>query len=398
MNNNALFSIVACILNGGIPNEMPSSEEEWWQLFDFAREQTIEGVVFDGIQRIFNEKGIAIPSQVLFEWIGSCESIKAQNKLINIRIVELAKLLSDNGLRGCVLKGQGNALMYPNPEVRMSGDIDVWLDADRETITKFVKNRFPQAFEWYHHIEFPIFEDVSVEVHYFPSWMANIWNNRKLQKYYEERKSEQFDNICNAIDSEGRVSVPTKSFNAIFQLSHVMNHFFDEGVGLRQIVDYYFLLKQGFTEEEKSEYVYTVNELGMSRFASSMMWVLHFALGLPSEYLLVKPEEKGGRMLLEDIVSGGNFGQYDNRYAFKADGRLRRAFAHIQRDMALASLFPSEALSMPLAKVKVQRYKLAHYFSSKTVFEYIVLNQRLKENRNYGKRIRFDRIGRVGVL
>ena len=69
---------------------------------------------------------------LLLNWIGIGEVIRQQNKLVNQRCRELIKLLTESNQRYCILKGQGNAMMYSNPYGRNAGDIDVWLDGGKK--------------------------------------------------------------------------------------------------------------------------------------------------------------------------------------------------------------------------------------------------------------------------
>lgn len=150
---------------------------------------------------------------------------------------ELTEHLNQQGQKSCILKGQGNALMYSNASARMPGDIDVWIYGTKKGVVDFVHQRFPEMNVQYHHMNYPVFDDIEVEVHYYPSFCYNKWHNYCLQRYF--RKS--CDAQCQNISKEG-YAVPTNAFNLVFQLSHMMRHFFTQGIGLRQAIDYYYLL------------------------------------------------------------------------------------------------------------------------------------------------------------
>lgn len=331
---------------------------DWKKLMQFAVKQSLVGVIYEGVKTCKSRYADSIGKKDLLSWYLTSEKSRKSYAIVGQRISELTKMLNDAGFKSCILKGQGVALMYPVVESRSVGDIDVWIDGSRKDITLFVHSKFPKAFEQYHHIDFPVFKDITVEIHYLPSQMSCPLHQARLQRYYRKHQQEQFGNLCPALGEN--VSVPTKQFNAIFLLSHMMRHFFNEGIGLRQLVDYYYLMKQGFAGSEKKEYADTVDYLGMKKFAGAVMWIETTILGLSPEFLLTAPHEKAGIFLYHEILETGNFGVYDTRYTFRKKGFWATALTDIYRDFLLARMFPSEALWKFYAKVVNQKWKIKH--------------------------------------
>ena len=319
---------------------------EWKIIYEEATRQTVLGIVFEGVQKLPTEQWP--PSDLKFQWIGICEQISQQNLLLNKRCAEVSEFFAKGGYHSCILKGQGNALMYPNPRSRTPGDIDIWVEGSRSEITEMVRKKYPDVKEQYHHIDFPIFKDVDVEVHYRPSWQITPIHNRRIQQYYLSRRNVQCNRVCKTLDEKGRVCVPTRDFNLIFQLSHIMSHFFLGGIGLRQLIDYFYLLKHDFTELERKEYVDNLKRFGMMKFAASVMWFMKDILGLEEQYILVKPYKRGGMLISEEIVSTGNFGQYDNRFEKRFLGRLSTTLSIIIKNTRLATIYPAEAFWSPI--------------------------------------------------
>ena len=354
------------VLNSNKPFPLLGSEKEWDGLYRFCQKQTIVGIVFDGLQRYYDGVDKTIPSSLTLNWYAQAERIKQRNLLMNKRCGEVTSFFQKAGLRSCILKGQGNAIMYPNPQLRMSGDIDIWVEGTRKEIKEVVFEKVGRTFEITHHIALPIFDDADVEVHFIPGEMCNPFNNKKIQKYYKENRAEQMDNFINLEGTDVKVCVPTKLFNAVFQLSHIMYHFFIEGVGLRHFIDYYYLLKQDFSFDEKSAFEIQIGNLGMMDFAKSVMWIEKEVLGLDDKYLLVSTYEKGGRILLEEILATGNMGHYDTRYQSRKRGLIARGITDAYRDLQLARVFPSEGLWKPLQKIINQRWKVIDYLSKNT--------------------------------
>ena len=336
------------------------SRIDWDKLLVFSKKQAIMGIVYEGVQMHRLQYPSVIDRNVVLRWFAATQKIRRRFSIATKRIEDISLIFEDEGFRSCILKGLGLSLMYPVHESRTAGDIDIWVEGKREAITKVVRSKTPNVFEQYHHIDFPIFKNIPVEVHYLPSQMSNPIHNRRLQNYYRNQQKKQFENKCPELGEH--VCVPTNSFNAIFLLSHMMRHFFNEGIGLRQFVDYYYLLKQGFTDSEKNEFIKTVRYLGMAKFAGAVMWIEENMLGLDSRYLLMSSHEKAGWFLFEEIMGTGNFGYYDTRYSFRKKGSLACALTDIYRDFLMARMFPSEALWKPIAKLVNQQWKIKHWF------------------------------------
>lgn len=104
------------------------STTEWEVLFNDAQKQGIIGFLKEGLERLPEEQ--KLPQPILLQWIGLALQIEATNSLMFSRCVELQQWFKGEGLKSCILKGQGNAIMYPNPYSRTSGDIDIWVDID----------------------------------------------------------------------------------------------------------------------------------------------------------------------------------------------------------------------------------------------------------------------------
>jgi hypothetical protein len=251
-------------------------------------------------------------------------------------------------------------MLYPDPYSRNPGDIDIWIDGGREQIVEYVNRVCPGQKQRYIHIDFPMLKGVDTEVHYTPSYMYAPWANRKLQKWFKEQANEQFTHTVMLPDCSEEICIPTLSFNRIFMMSHMYKHLFSEGIGLRQLMDYYFLLKQGFTETEREKDAATIKHLGMHKFATAVMYVLQKVLGLQDELCIVKPNEKAGEFLLSEILIAGNFGGNDTRYGSrtKNESVAHRYFRLTRRNLHFISSYPSEAICEPLFRTWYFFWKL----------------------------------------
>ena len=429
----------------------------WHELYSFASKQALLGLCFDGIERLGEEypeelKQNPIGRELLMTWMGKAQQIRRQNMKVNAVAGKLFSMLREDGLRCCILKGQGNALMYPNPYSRTPGDIDVWIDASRERIMEYTQKKFELGDDIrYQHIETSV-DGVPVELHFFPCTMNNPIYHARLQKWFKRNADLQCSNVVSLPDGIGEIAIPTKAFNIIYQLTHLYHHFFDEGIGMRQIIDYYyvvcdfykvyqnsskitpslFTIKEGstshpapltlrgeggnrptrcseplrskdggpskvspdcagwdrlgmsgaskvspdcagwdrrdaigdiasdasvssaFTTDSSASTALDVVQrelkyLGLWKFAGAVMYVLHEALGLSREKMIVPIDEKRGKLLLAEILNGGNFGKHFTKYAgFTHQSMGKKYFLKIWRNMHFVRYYPAEALCEPL--------------------------------------------------
>ena len=131
-------------------------------------------------------------------------------------------------------------------------------------------------------------------------------------------------------------------------LLHIYRHFLYEGVGLRQIWDYHFVLRMVHGEGLMvQDYVGAVRDFGMERFAKGLMWVMHETLGMPCDWMLWEPDEKEGRYILEQVMTGGNFGHHDKRLKHSG-GKLGAVKAILTHNMHLITHYPSDAIWAPV--------------------------------------------------
>lgn len=405
----------------GSDSEIPSSlkEVDWKEQYAIAKKQCLVGVLFDGIKKLSAEH-VGMKKELLLQWMAESQMLEKTNVRLNDAAIQVSEWFRKKGFRTCVLKGQGNALMYPNPYSRTPGDIDIWVDGGDKRVISFVRSISPHEKACYHHIEFPSYKGVEVEVHYRPSFLLCFWHNRKLQKYYERVKEEQFSHRV-MLGAKGEIAIPTAEFNLIFQLTHIYAHLMNEGIGLRQLLDYFFLLKNtdfigntdgdgfllnadftdntdkfsgntdgdgfllntDFTDDTDrivgnadgdGFWVNTdcsdntdriggnadggdrrllqdeLRRLGLWEFAGAVMYIMQEVFGLEDNRLIVPPDVKRGRLVLNEVLEAGNFGKHDARNRFG-----RSQFGHnlqrVYRDIRLVRYFPTEALSEPIFRI-----------------------------------------------
>lgn len=353
--SSAIFLFLRYCLEDKVDLSMVVSNMDWRQLYSFATKQTIIGICFDGIRRLSEEypeelKKNPIERDLLMTWMGVSQQIRRQNMKVNGVAAKLHSMLREDGLRCCILKGQGNALMYPNAYSRNPGDIDVWVNASRGQITEYAKKHFKLGDDIrYQHIETSV-DGVPVELHFFPCTMNNPIYNARLQKWFKRNVDLQCSNVVSLPDGIGEIAIPTTAFNVVYQLTHLYHHFFDEGIGMRQIIDYYYVVSMLNVNCEMLTWLpKKLKYLGLWKFAGAVMYVLHEALGLSGEKMIAPMDEKRGKLLLAEILNGGNFGKHFTKYGhFTQQGMAKKYFLKIWRNMHFVRYYPAEALSEPI--------------------------------------------------
>lgn len=327
----------------------------WQELYSFASKQALLGLCFEGIERLGKEypeelRLNPIGRELLMTWMGKAQQIRRQNMKVNAVASKLFSMLREDGLRCCILKGQGNALMYPNPYSRTPGDIDVWIDASRERIMEYTQKKFELGDDIrLQHLETSL-DGVPVELHFFPCSMNNPIYHARLQKWFRRNADLPCSHIVGLPDGAGDIAIPTTAFNVVYQLTHLYHHFFDEGIGMRQIIDYYFVASMLNVNCEMLTWLQKdLKHLGLWKFAGAVMYVLHEALGLSEEKMIAPMDEKRGRLLLAEILDGGNFGRHFTKYAgFTHQSMGKKYFLKIWRNMHFVRYYPAEALCEPL--------------------------------------------------
>ena len=442
IQTSAIFLFLNYCLGKKVDMSMVVAKIDWRQLYNFASRQALLGFCFDGIERLTKEfseelKQNPMGRDLLMTWMGAAQQIRRQNMKVNAVAGKLYSKFREDGLRCCILKGQGNALMYPNPYSRTPGDIDVWVNASREDITEYAKRHFNLEDDIrFHHLETTM-DGVPVELHFFPCSMNNPLYHARLQKWFKRNADLQCSNVVSVPDGIGEIAIPTTAFNVIYQLTHLYHHFFDEGIGMRQIIDYFLVVnnfsknvfldtdfsnqpvnfsnhpvplsKEGstfspspsssgsgdvtalrcseplrskvggpskvspdcagwdrlsiegdnsagsataVTSSASTALVVVQRELkylGLWKFAGAVMYVLHEALGLSEEKMIAPMDEKRGKLLLEEILNGGNFGKHFTKYGhFTQQGIAKKYFLKIWRNMHFVRYYPAEALSEPI--------------------------------------------------
>ncbi len=356
---NKFFHLLRVALNTQQSLPRPYTEGEWNEMFAMSEKQTLVGVCMAAILRLnAREEACGIPDKLYWDWYGIAAGLQQDNDDVSQRSLAVNRSLRKVGFESCVLKGQGVAKCYSVDDevdmtlLRQTGDIDVWIwpkgdwnmkhNERARRVVEFARKIGVKEPPSYHHIDLTPVKGTPVEAHYTPSWMHSPFTNRKLQRWFREWAPREMQHDFSSLQ-----------FNLVYMMVHLYRHLFREGIGLRQVVDYFFLLQRCHAEGiDTSESFRVLKSLGIGKFSEAVMWIIHTQLGLQEECLLCSCNEKEGRFLLSEIMLAGNFGQYDERLNQEAkNGSFQKFWMLSTRNIHFLTHYPSEVIWTPLWKI-----------------------------------------------
>ena len=333
-----------------------SSDEDWSAVYQLAQEQSVQGLVLQGIESFrIQDSGFKIPQMLLLQWIGEVQVIGLRNKAMNAFISELIEKLRKHGIFALLVKGQGVAQCYERPLWRASGDIDLLLDDNNYEKAKALLIPLAEEVQdeeiWKKH-QAIIIKGFDVEL----LGKMPFALSRKADKAIDSVIDESFKlggaRVWSYNNSD--IFLPSPDNDVILVFTHFLHHFFIEGVGLRQICDWCRLLytykdslnygllesrirKMGLMSEWKAFYALATKYLGMPEVPCFM-----FQDSGDSQW------ERKADKIMELVLECGNFGHNkDLSYRTRYSGLTYKIVAAWRRLKDFASLVPVFPLDAP---------------------------------------------------
>lgn len=348
------YQAFAELIKVSIGNEQTLSiiptSEEWKMLFVEARKHCLLGICFAGVSKIramHQKMGVnTVPQSLYLTWLGLASKIMQRNEEMTKQCVEVQNRFKRDGFDSFILKGQGVEASYPSElrGLRQSGDIDLWVIGKPKSVLAYIEKWHPLHHCDYMHTHFDYFKNTEVEVHYRPWISRNLARNCKLQQLARE-----YHKMGKLVRTGSGIVIPTNTFQVIHVLNHVYWHLLVEGVGLRQMLDLYFVIK---SLEDKDEVMKTIKWIDLEKFARAAMWVLGEVFGMKREGMLCEPSETEGRFLLEEIMKAGNFGKFDSRIKHTGgESRLKLMRTWMKHSFRLFKHYPKDVIWNPIGIV-----------------------------------------------
>ena len=327
---------------------------DWNYIYQLAQEQSVQGIVLCGIEEL-RAKGLelSVPKVLLLQWIGEVQMIEQRNKEMNAFVANLIEKLRRNDIYAILVKGQGIAQCYEKILWRSSGDVDLFLSDDnyqkaKELLLPLGKITEPEEVAKKH---------FAMDI---DGWAVELHGT--LKSGLSSRVDKVLDRLQEDTFYDGQVRLWTNGQTQIFLLkaendafyvfTHILQHFYKEGVGLRQICDWcrlmwtyrdslnYGLLEKrirraGLMSEWKAFYNLASRYLGMPDLGSGLM--VH-----DSRY------DKKADRIMEFILKSGNMGHNRDMSHFSKYPYLIRKCVSMGRRIGdlinHARIFPMDSL------------------------------------------------------
>ncbi len=279
-------------------------------VYRIAEEQSIIGLVAAGLEHV---RDIKIPKEQALAFVGTALRIERRNVSMNDFLARLFEKLRKEGVYALLVKGQGIAQCYERPLWRACGDVDLFLDElnyekAKDSLLPLADTR-DKEFVLYKHLGLTL-EGYLVELH------------GTLRPRLSKRIDRIVDDIQDATFKKGEVRIwnnreteiflPSADNDAIFLFTHILKHFFQGGIGLRQVCDWCRFLWTYRGKLDQRLLSQRLSDMGlMTEWKAFGAFAVDY-LGMPVEAMPLYSSERKwsnkGRRISRFIMSVGNFG------------------------------------------------------------------------------------------
>ena len=354
----------APVCNADLAN--PSTDIDWGIVVDFFRKQALSGLLPDAIASLPShmQPGMKVKMSMIAQQL----QVELINHAMNEELLAFIQKLDDQGVPYLLLKGQGVASLYPQPSHRMCGDIDIYVPMEyvKEVSREFLEFGAVRTAESRHHVNFQA-RGIEWELHHCIYYFQKKIRNKIFMKYVdEEMRNEPSYTMIEA----KKVRVLSPTMNALLLLSHIVDHFYSEGVGLRQLCDYALLLHHHRNNIDKDALVQCLSELSLLSSYRIFGYICVHYLGMPKENQMIQPTPRDIRIahrVMADCLSGGNFGRADSNRKQTIWQNVVFYTRFLRRLWKFRQVCPSEALWWPLAKTERVLKDEVHISEEKSV-------------------------------
>ena len=329
---------------------------DFQEIMRLADEQSVVGLVAAGLEHVVD---IKLPKEVVLQFVGQALQLEQRNSAMNIFIAELVNAMQKKDIFTLLVKGQGIAQCYERPNWRASGDVDLFLDEfNFERASNYLSSIADSS-------------DVSrTQIKHF-SFSINDWEV-EIHGTLHSRLNDRIDHEIDAIqkitfdstryrewnNSGTTVFLPNENEDVFYVFTHILQHLFSGGIGLRQVCDWSRLL---WTYRNTIDIALLESRIKNMRLWSEWRVFAGLAvdyLGMPKEAMPFydKSYSRKALRVLSYIIDVGNFGHNrDSSYISKYPSILRRIKTFLRQasdNVRLAYIFPYDSTSFLFYYIK----------------------------------------------
>lgn len=316
-NQEAFFELVRAGLWEKEARLSQFKDIDYAAILQMAEEQSVVGLVTAGLERVSDVK---VPQEWVLQFVGETLQIEQQNKDMNVFLGQLIERLRREDVYAILVKGQGIAQCYEKPLWRSSGDIDLLLsDTNYEKAKKVL---IPLAvdvekeYTSFKHLGMTMEGSYVVELH----GTMHSRLSKRVDRVIDEAQKDIFygGNVRLWNNGNTTVFLPSSDNDVIIIFTHILRHFFFEGIGLRQICDWCRFL---FCYREKLDLRLLKTRIKKAGLMSEWQAFAAFAvdyLGMLNDampfYSTDKCWSRKADKICTDVLNVGNFGHKQRRH------------------------------------------------------------------------------------
>lgn len=319
------------------------NEIDFMEVYRLAVEQSVIGLVAAGIEHVVD---IKIPQDVALTFVGDTLQLEQQNKAMNAFEAKLIEKLREADVYAILVKGQGIAQCYERPLWRASGDVDLLLsDVNYEKAKAILLPLAIDSEKEYKklkHLGMTMKGGFMVELH----GTLHSRLSKRVDRGIDDAQNEVFfgGNVRSWQDGNTQIFLPEIDADVIFIFTHILHHFYLEGIGLRQICDWCRLLWT-YRDSLNRELLETrIRKMGMMSEWKTFAALAVDWLGMPSEamplYTADRKWSKKAETIIAFVLETGNFGHNREAASSKIDSAWNKAKDFLHH----AGVFPMDSI------------------------------------------------------
>ncbi len=296
----------------GVPTDFDPSIADWSALYQESTAQALSLLIWDTLS---DEERSFVPDDIERLWEqDSCSHVMYNEQLLYEQ-QQVIRLLEDAAVPCVILKGSSSAANYPDPSLRIMGDIDLLVKPKQqiEAVKVLQANGFGDVLDENHHCHMTVSnEEITVEIHKEPNGLLLNNNSESLRKI-----REYFDDAIDRRQFVGGLPFPSDEHQAVVLILHKLEHFMLSGLGLRQLCDWAVFVNNKLDGATWAKLKPRLSEFGLLTFTGIMTQICVDYLRLPKEkapWAMQYGGETASKVMAQ-ILKEGNFGRKSDRFA-----------------------------------------------------------------------------------